>query len=157
LWTTDGSPGAARGEARYQVALARSFGVVTPEDPYLLWPGSERPLRIVPLFTLYDYTFRPDEVPAHKVLGWAAEEGIVCADEYLLHPSPFPDRAAWCAARVAASEARLAALPEHSATVLISHFRCAARMPGCRARPDSRPGAAPAPPRRGPAGSAPVR
>jgi 3',5'-cyclic AMP phosphodiesterase CpdA len=133
LWTTDGSA-AARGEARYQalVALARSFGVITPEDPYPLWPESERPLRIVPLFTLYDYAFRPDELPADKVLAWAAEQGIVCADEYLLHPSPYPDRAAWCAARVAASEARLAALPEHCATVLISHFplcRAHARLP----------------------------
>jgi 3',5'-cyclic AMP phosphodiesterase CpdA len=36
LWTIDSTPGALRGEARYQalVALARSFGVVTPEDPY---------------------------------------------------------------------------------------------------------------------------
>ena len=44
LWTTDdapGSPQAARGEARYAalVALARSFGVITPEDPYPIWPG----------------------------------------------------------------------------------------------------------------------
>jgi 3',5'-cyclic AMP phosphodiesterase CpdA len=40
LWTTDSTPGAIRGEARYQalVALARSFGVVTPEDPYPIWP-----------------------------------------------------------------------------------------------------------------------
>jgi predicted phosphodiesterase len=122
LWTTDQT--AARGEARYQnlVALARSFGVITPEDDYPLWPGSEHPLRIVPLFTLYDYTFRPDDVPADQVLAWAAEDNTICADECLLHAAPYPDRIAWCTARVAATEARLAALPEACETVLISHF-----------------------------------
>jgi hypothetical protein len=134
LWTTDRSPGAARGDARYHalVALARSFDVITPEDPYPLWPGSGRPLRIAPLFMLYDYTFRPDDVPADQVLAWAAADNIVCADEYLLHPAPYPSRAAWCAARVAATEARLAALPDDCETVLISHFplrRAHARLP----------------------------
>src|SRR6516225_4747004 len=43
LWTTNdakGSANALRGEARYSamVAVARSYGVVTPEDPYPLWP-----------------------------------------------------------------------------------------------------------------------
>jgi hypothetical protein len=75
---------------RYQalVALARSFGVITPEDPYPLWPGSERPLRIVPLFTLYDYMFRPDEVPANKVLAWAAEEGMSVPTSTCCTPRP---------------------------------------------------------------------
>jgi 3',5'-cyclic AMP phosphodiesterase CpdA len=124
LWTTDPSPGATRGEARYQalVALSRSFGVITPEDPYPVWPGSDRSLRIVPLFTLYDYTFRPDDIPYDGVRAWAAETSTICADEYLLHPAPHPDLAGWCAARVAMSETRLAALPEHCATVLVSHF-----------------------------------
>jgi 3',5'-cyclic AMP phosphodiesterase CpdA len=134
LWTTDRSAGATRGEARYQalVALARSFGVVTPEDVYPLWPGSRPPLRIVPLLTLYDYTFRPDDVPADQVLAWAAADDTVCADEYLLHATPYPDRGAWCAARVAAAEARLAALPADCETILISHFplrRAHARLP----------------------------
>lgn len=134
LWTTDRSPGATGGEARYQelVALARSFGVITPEDPYPLWPGSDRPLHIVPLFTFYDYSFRPDDLPADQVIDWAAAEGVACADEYLLQASPYPDRASWCAARVAASEARLAALPPDCATVLISHFplrRAHAQLP----------------------------
>lgn len=134
LWATSRSPGAVRGEARYRalIALARSFGVITPEDPYPLWPAGGHPLRIAPLFTLYDYTFRPDDVSADDVLAWAAEEGIVCADEHLLDPSPFADRAAWCAARVAVTEARLAALSGRCETVLISHFplrRAHARLP----------------------------
>ena len=41
------------------MALCREIGVITPEDPYPLWTGDGGPL-IVPLFLLYDYTFRPD-------------------------------------------------------------------------------------------------
>lgn len=127
LWTTDnapGSPQATRGEARYQalVALARSFGVVTPEDPYPIWPGSRRPIVIAPLFTLYDYSFRPDGMPIGDVVEWAAADGIASADEALIDPSPHADRAAWCAARVARTAGRLAALPADYATVLINHY-----------------------------------
>jgi 3',5'-cyclic AMP phosphodiesterase CpdA len=124
LWTTSRSPKAARGVARYEVLveLARSFGVLTPEDPYIPWPEGDRSLYIVPLFTLYDYTFRPDHVPSDQVLAWAAQDDILCADEYLLHPAPYADRAAWCAARVAATEFRLQTLPRECKTILISHF-----------------------------------
>jgi hypothetical protein len=122
LWSLDRSPGVARGEARYQalIALARSFGVVTPEDPYPVWPGCDRLVHIAPLFLLYDYTFRPDVVSADQVLAWAAQEEIVCVDEYLLDPYPHSGRAAWCLVRVAAT--RLAALPDECTTVLINHF-----------------------------------
>jgi hypothetical protein len=56
----------------------------------------------------------------------------VCADEYLLDPAPYPTRAAWCAARVQLTEARLAALPPGASTILINHFplrRHHARLP----------------------------
>jgi predicted phosphohydrolase len=127
LWTTDeaaGSPQAMRGEARYSalVALARSFGVVTPEDPYPMWPGGGRPIAVAPLFTLYDYSFRPDEIAELDVLEWAAADGIISADETLLDPTPYSDRAAWCATRVAKTTARLAALPPDCATVLVNHY-----------------------------------
>jgi 3',5'-cyclic AMP phosphodiesterase CpdA len=127
LWTTSSSPGspdAARGEARYWelIALARSFGVLTPEDPYPIWPGSERLIAIAPLFMLYDYSFRPDWIAAPDVVEWAAADGIMMADEMLLVPDPYSDRGAWCAARVAATAARLAALPPEYATVLVNHY-----------------------------------
>jgi 3',5'-cyclic AMP phosphodiesterase CpdA len=124
LWTTSRSATAARGVARYEVLveLARGFGVLTPEDPYVRWPGSDRPIFIVPLFTLYDYTFRPDDVPAGQVLAWAAQDETLCIDEHLLHSAPYSDRAAWCAARVAATELRLQTLPQDCETILISHF-----------------------------------
>src|ERR1039457_3091619 len=41
LWTHQADPVQLRGEARYWhlVDLCRSLGVVTPEDPYLVWDG----------------------------------------------------------------------------------------------------------------------
>ena len=127
LWTTDdapGSPQAARGEARYAalVALARSFGVITPEDPYPIWPGGERPIVVAPLFMLYDYSFRPDEIADTDVVEWAATDEIISADETFLHSAPYPNRAAWCAARVKRTAARLASLPRDHATVLVNHY-----------------------------------
>src|SRR6185312_11265702 len=60
LWTVEQSPKNLRGKTRYEalVALARRFGVITPEDPYPEWPQGDRPMTIVPLFTLYDYSIR---------------------------------------------------------------------------------------------------
>jgi hypothetical protein len=43
-------------------------------------------------------------------------------DEAVLHPDPHPTREAWCAARCDETEARLAAIPADTATVLINHF-----------------------------------
>ena len=127
LWTINDAPGtpdAASGEARYgaMVALARSFGVVTPEDPYPMWPGSDRPIVVAPLFLLYDYTFRPDDVADNDVVEWAAAEGVTCVDEVLLHSEPHSDRRAWCRARVAMTAERLGALPSDYATVLVNHY-----------------------------------
>lgn len=129
LWTL---PGAARdsateglrGEARYHrfVELCRGYGVVTPEDPYVAWPGDGGPRVIVPLFLLYDYSFRPDDVPADQALDWARASEIECADEVVLHPDPYPSRAAWCHARCAAARTRLDAIPPDHRTILVNHF-----------------------------------
>ncbi|WP_339856055.1 metallophosphoesterase [uncultured Nisaea sp.] len=127
LWT-DQRPGAAarRGDARYRhlVALARAIGVVTPEDPYLRWPGAldGSPVFIAPLFLLYDYSFRPDDVSLDELKNWVREMHAVPVDELLLDPDPYPDRPAWCAARCTETEARLSALPEGARTVLINHW-----------------------------------
>jgi hypothetical protein len=95
--------------------------VLTPEDPYARFPGPE-PLMVVPMFLLYDYTFRPDDVPADQALAWAAEHDLVCTDEVVLSPDPYPSRAAWCAARCELTERRLAAIPEDTSTILVNHF-----------------------------------
>ncbi|SEL82406.1 metallophosphoesterase family protein [Streptacidiphilus jiangxiensis] len=125
LWTHDADPGAARGVARYQglVRLCRDLGVLTPEDPYPVFDGESGPLRIAPLFLLYDYTFRPPGARStHEGLAHARRSGIVCSDEYLLHPDPYPSREAWCRARVRATEARLAAVPAGPPLVLVNHY-----------------------------------
>lgn len=128
LWTPPREPGGARGEERYlrMVELCRGLGVLTPEDPYVIWPGrlpaKGRPCVIVPMHILYDYTFRPDDIPVERAIDWAMETNVLCVDEMLLHPAPYPSRAAWCAARCAYTEARLGQIPQSMDTVLINHF-----------------------------------
>jgi len=118
--------GGARGEARYRqlVELCRAYGVLTPEDPFPVFDGPGGPARILPTFSLYDYSFRPPEVAREDVLAWAAEHGILARDEALLHADPHDSREAWCAARVQVSEARLAASPPEAGVkrVLVNHW-----------------------------------
>ncbi len=122
LWANgDGEP---RGVAKYEalLALCRSYGVLTPEDPYPVWEGEGGPAVLAPLFLLYDYSFRPDHVSREEAIAWAAESGVVCADERFLDPAPHDSIEAWCVARCEQAEERLlretAALP----VVLINHF-----------------------------------
>ncbi len=78
---------------------------------------------VAPLFLLYDYSFRPREVPADRALDWAADSGIVCSDEYYLHPAPHASRQAWCAARLRATEQRLEqAAGGGDRLILINHW-----------------------------------
>lgn len=125
LWTVPRKSG-LKGVARYQalVALCRRLGVLTPEDPFPVWAGLGGPHLLAPLFVLYDYSFRPDEVPVEEAVAWARAGEVLCTDEALLHPVPYQNVGQWCAARVAESERRLdEALAEHSLpTVLIAHF-----------------------------------
>ncbi len=128
LWSRS-STGEPSGAARYEtlVERARALGVVTPEDPFPLWPGPlpdgvER-LAIVPLFLLYDYSFRPGDVPLDGVVEWAEETHNVCSDEILLSPDPFASRIDWCHARLADAERRLRSeIPEGARTVLVNHW-----------------------------------
>ncbi|MCB9781333.1 MAG: metallophosphoesterase [Alphaproteobacteria bacterium] len=126
LWSLADSDRHLRGEARYDalVELCRAHGVLTPEDPWALFEGQGGPARIALCFTLYDYSFRPDEIDRDAVLAWAAEDGIRARDESLLHPDPHPRRDDWCAARVAATEARLAAWDDgpEITRVLVNHW-----------------------------------
>jgi predicted phosphodiesterase len=147
LWTTEEGGAPLAGVEKYDalVALARAYGVVTPEDPYPIWPedaadfdsdsfsdsdwrpdpdadGGRGPRVICPLFLLYDYSFRPAGVPLEGLRAWAAEGHALCADEMHLSPAPHPDRPSWCRARLEATEARLDALPAGSRPVLVNHF-----------------------------------
>ncbi|MEU9111637.1 metallophosphoesterase [Streptomyces sp. NPDC048483] len=125
LWTPANDPVQLRGVARYDhlVGICRELGVITPEDPYPVWEGEGGPVVIAPLFLLYDYTFRMPGLDTKEAALAAAEEaGVVCTDEFFLHPDPYPTREAWCRARLAATEAKLAAVPEELPTVLINHW-----------------------------------
>ncbi|OEV02899.1 metallophosphoesterase [Streptomyces oceani] len=125
LWTHPQDPVELRGEHRYArlVELCRELGVVTPEDPYPVWEDAEGPVTVAPLFLLYDYSFHaPGTDNKEDSLRVAHDAGIVCSDEYLLHPDPHPSRDAWCRARVAATEKRLAAVDPTHRTVLVNHY-----------------------------------
>jgi 3',5'-cyclic AMP phosphodiesterase CpdA len=125
LWTHPQDDLPLRGEQRYRhlVELCRSLGIATPEDPYPVWRGADGPVAVAPLFVLYDYSFRVDGAATEEEsLRLAYEAGVVCTDEYFLHPDGHPSRGAWCRARVAATEARLAAVDPVLRTVLVNHF-----------------------------------
>lgn len=128
LWTPPGDDVTLVGPARYDhlVALARGLGVLTPEDPWPLWDGPGGPVRVCPLFLLYDYSVRPPSMPEDmddaRALEQARDAGVVCTDEILMGCDPYPDAAAWCAERVAATRARLDAETAGTPTVLVNHW-----------------------------------
>src|ERR1700722_8718758 len=126
LWTLPPDPVGVRGVARYEalVKVCRRFGVLTPEDEFPVWEGPEGPVTVAPLFTLYDYSLAPDGAttadPRAAALLAAEAAGIVPADEGRLFCDPYPSVVDWCRDRVAASEARLAAVD--GPMVLASHW-----------------------------------
>jgi 3',5'-cyclic AMP phosphodiesterase CpdA len=132
LWTLPSDQVGVRGVARYDalVKVCRRFGVVTPEDEFPVWEGPGGPVTIAPLFTLYDYSFTADRAggaggadraePRAAALAAADAAAIVPADEGRLFADPYPSVADWCRDRVAATEARLAAVA--GPLVLASHW-----------------------------------
>lgn len=125
LWTHPQDPVTLRGEERYRalVEACRSAGVVTPEDPYPVWRGAGGPVVVAPLFLLYDYTWlAPGTTTKAESLAYAERTGVVCTDEALLHPDPYPSREAWCDARLALTEKRLAEIDPDLPTVLVTHW-----------------------------------
>jgi predicted phosphodiesterase len=124
LWSPPDDQPQLRGEHRYRrlVEICQGLGVLTPEDPYAIWHGEEGPLRIAPLFLLYDYSFSRNIAPTpEQALALAHQAGVVCSDEFLLHPDPYVSRAQWCQARVRETEARLQAC-DATPLVIVNHF-----------------------------------
>lgn len=126
LWTPprEEQNGGLKGVARYRrhVEVCREYGVLSPEDPFVRWPGPGPTRWVCPMFLLYDYSFGPPGMTPQQVVRWAAEERILAVDERVLHPDPYPSRSAWCAARVAKTADRLAALPADDRKILINHW-----------------------------------
>ncbi len=125
LWTTPDERVKLRGEQRYRhlVEICKQIGVLTPEDPYAIWEGAGGPLTIAPLFVLYDYSFGRNIAPTkEQSLALAHRAGVVCSDEYLLHPDPYASRDAWCHARVAYTERMLASCDGDTPIVMVNHF-----------------------------------
>ncbi|MBC9724336.1 metallophosphoesterase [Streptomyces sp. TRM68367] len=125
LWTHPRDTVTLRGVARYDhlVEMCRELGVTTPEDPYPVWDGPGGPVAVAPLFLLYDYSLLPAGCATKEQgLEYAHGTGIVCSDEFLLHPDPYPSREDWCRARVEETARRLAALPDGLPTVLVNHY-----------------------------------
>jgi 3',5'-cyclic AMP phosphodiesterase CpdA len=125
LWTPRDDAVQLRGEARYRglVEMCRGLGVITPEDPYPVWHGHGGPATIVPLFLLYDYSFRPrGAVDKQSALRRAYEAGVVCTDEFLLHSDPYRSREEWCWSRLEETSRRLASRDADLPAVLVNHF-----------------------------------
>lgn len=125
LWTPPDDPVTLRGQDRYRALVdrCRELDVRTPEDPYLRRVGPDGTVAVAPLHVLYDYTFHPPGTSTKaEGLAVAHRTGIVCTDEYLLHPDPYPSREDWCRARVAYTQARLSEVDPAEQTVLVNHF-----------------------------------
>lgn len=140
LWTTPSDPVQLRGEARYRrlVGTCRRLGVATPEDPYPVWPGPGGPLVVAPLFTLYDYSFGVNVAPTkHGSLARARAAGVVCSDEIVLHPDPYPSREEWCRARLQLTERQLTAMAADGVpALLVNHFPLLAELTQPLLRPE---------------------
>ena len=123
LWSPPDDPTRTKGQERYEelVAICRTFDVLTPEDDYVRWPDAPDTV-IVPMFLLFDYSFRPADVTRADAVGWARETGVVSGDELMLSSAPWPTRDAWCHARCDWTLARLERLPQDTRTVLVNHW-----------------------------------
>ncbi|KAF9892652.1 hypothetical protein FE257_001054 [Aspergillus nanangensis] len=105
-------PEGVRGEQKYQecIDIAREYNVLTPEDDFIAWEGEGGPAVIAPIFTLYDYSFRPDHVTLEGAIPWAREKDTEATDEFLLHPDPHASRQKWCEELVNKFETKLVAV-----------------------------------------------
>ncbi|WP_144239947.1 metallophosphoesterase family protein [Corynebacterium atypicum] len=106
----------ATGRAKYEelVAGCQRIGVLTPEDAYASFAG----MTVVPLFTLYDYSFRIAGLYVEEALARARQRQVVMTDEYAI--APFVDVRAWCWDRLAYSVRRLSQI--RGETLLINHW-----------------------------------
>lgn len=98
----------------YLVQRCREIGVLTPEDPFPSFAG----VTIVPLFTLYDYSFRPPGWTVDQALAAAHERQAVLTDQLMI--APFVNILEWCWDRLTYSIKRLSKVD--GPMVLVNHW-----------------------------------
>ena len=105
-----------QGRAKYDelVEGCRRIDVLTPEDPFPVFGG----VTIVPLFTLYDYSFRKPGFTVEQALQAADDRQVVLTDQFAI--APFVDIRAWCWDRLAYSIKRLSRVT--GPTILVNHW-----------------------------------
>lgn len=92
----------------------RSMGVLTPEDPYPVFAGRT----VVPMFTLYDHSWRDPLVSVERALSAAAGNGVVFTDQVAI--APYTDVPLWCQRRLGYTVRRLSTVS--GPTVLVNHW-----------------------------------
>lgn len=105
-----------QGKERYNmlVRACQGIGVLTPEDRYTKFAGHT----IVPLFTLYDHSWRDLRYSPQQAIDRAVERGAVLTDHWSI--APFVDVPQWCRERLEYSVHRLAKV--QGPTVLVNHW-----------------------------------
>ncbi|NMB22089.1 MAG: metallophosphoesterase [Corynebacterium sp.] len=122
IWVPGNHELFSRSQDRYQgrdkynelVEGCRRIDVLTPEDPYPVFAG----VTIVPLFTLYDYSFRRPGFTVEQAVQAARDRQVMMTDEFSI--APFVDIRAWCWDRLAYSIKRLSKIT--GPTILINHW-----------------------------------
>jgi predicted phosphodiesterase len=124
LWTFPLCENERKGEDKYTylVSVCRGFGVYTPEDDFPEITIGNQTFIISPTFTLYDYSFRPENISYERAIEWAEESGVVCTDEDLLYATPYNSITEWCARRCNYTESRLNQLSSHMPIILVNHY-----------------------------------
>lgn len=104
------------GRAKYDavIAIAQRLGVLTPEDPFPMFAGHT----VVPLFTLYDHSWRDPSMTPTAALAAARDKGIVLMDDLAI--APYEDVILWCRERLRYSVRRLASV--EGPTILVNHW-----------------------------------
>ena len=96
--------------------------MITPEDKYPTIILNNQNYIIAPTFTLYDYSFRPQEIELEEAVNWSMESGVLCSDEELLFANPYSSIIEWCKFRCEYTEDRLKKIHPNVPIILVNHF-----------------------------------
>lgn len=114
LFSRDSDEVHAQDKYREMVTACQAMGVLTPEDPYPTFAGRT----IVPMFTLYDHSWRDPLISVEKALRDAAGNGVVFTDQVAI--APYVDVPLWCQQRLGYTVRRLSKVT--GPTVLVNHW-----------------------------------